>query len=186
MTVPRRFVGAWQRECLEVDGRVVAGIGRAMWVEAGGMYVDVRGPGILASNTSFGGRSSWRSPLFTWHHDVDLGPASAGTDRGELGLEGDRIIERGVGLTAAGVPYVEHWRRMPNQVDVTARARHEHGVAVRAGNYAAAVGAETMSAQLWHRARGAWSELITLGSGAALPVPDDSAWRLPRGWVLTT
>jgi hypothetical protein len=185
MTVPRRFVGAWQRERLEVDGRVVAGTGHALWVEAGGVYVDVRGPGALASNTSFGGRSTWRSPRFTWHHDVDLGPVASGLDSAELALAGDRIIETGVALTAPGVPYVEHWHRLPNHSTVTAVARHEHGLAVRVGDYAAAVCAETRSACLWQCAKGSWPEWIALGSPGALPFPNDTGWRLSRGWTLT-
>ena len=185
MTVPRRFVGAWQREHLEIDGSAVARIGRAVWIEAGGMYVDVRGPGRVASETSFGGRSTWRSPRFTWHHDIDLGPGAAGLDRGELTLDGDRIVERGVGLTADGVPYVEHWRRLPNRTAVTAVARHEHGLAVRVGDYAAAVCTETQSARLWRCAEESWSEWIALGSPGTLPQPSDTGLWLPRGWALT-
>jgi hypothetical protein len=159
-------------------------VGPAVWVEAGGTYVDVRGPGTLASNTSFGGRSAWRSSRFTWHHDVDLGPGTTGLDRAELTVEGDRIVETGVGLTGADVPYVEHWRRLPSHTTMTATARHEHGLAVRVGDYAAAVCAESQSARLWRCAEGSWSEWITLGSGDALPRPNDGDLRLPRGWTL--
>ena len=62
----------------------MAGIGRALWIEAGGTYVDVRAPGTVASGTSFGGRSTWRAPTFTWHHDLDLHPRPGSVDRGEL------------------------------------------------------------------------------------------------------
>ena len=43
---------------LDVDGAPVPGIGRALWIEGGGTYVDVRAPGTVASGTSFGGRST--------------------------------------------------------------------------------------------------------------------------------
>jgi hypothetical protein len=188
MTVPRRFVGAWRRERLEVDGRGIARTGSAVWVEAGGTYVDVRGPGGLASNTSFGGRSTWRSPLFTWHHDIDLAPESTKLDRGELTIDGDRIVERGVGLTGDGVPYVEYWRRLPIGDDVKAIARHAQGLAVRVGDYAAALSADPPSACCWQRSecdRGTWSVRIALGPECALPLPVRDGWNLPRGWTVT-
>ena len=65
MTVPSEFVGAWEREGLDVGGAVVHGVGRALWIESGGTYVDVRAPGTVASGTSFGGRSTWHQPVFT-------------------------------------------------------------------------------------------------------------------------
>jgi hypothetical protein len=187
MTVPRRFIGAWAREHLEVDGRVVTGTGPAVWVEAGGTYVDVRGPGTIASDTSFGGRSTWRSPMFTWHHDVDLHPVPASLDRGELVVEGDRIVETGVGLTGDGASYEEHWHRLPtNSGVVIAVAHHAHGRAVRVGDFAAVVCAEPASARLWRRTDDSWSEWIALGASTALPIPLDTAWQLPRGWQLRT
>jgi hypothetical protein len=187
MTVPRRFVGAWARERLEVDGRLVAGAGPAVWVEAGGTYVDVRGPGTIASGTSFGGRSSWRAPMFTWHHDVDLGPVPVRPDRGALTVvAADRIVERGVGLTGDGISYVEHWRRVPASDAPAVVAQHEHGRAVRVGDCAAAVCTNPPSARLWRRVGGTWSEWIALGAPDRLPTPRNAGWQLRNGWCLTT
>ena len=185
-TVPRRFVGAWERQKLRVDGRAVPGIGRAVWIEAGGTYVDVRARGSVASSTSFGGRSAWRSPVFTWHHDLDLHPCPGRVDRGELSCSDDRIIERGTGLEGGDAPYEEHWRRLLSTSSVTAVVTHEHGLAVRAGDHAALVIATPQSsaacARAWQFTNGRWIETITLGTPRGTPVPRGSSWRLTRGW----
>lgn len=187
MTVPRRFVGAWERDELRIAGRAVPGIGRAVWIEAGGTYVDVRAPGTVASGTSFGGRSSWRSPAFTWRHDVDLHPRPGTVDRGVLTLDGDRIVERGTGIDGGAAPYEEQWRRLPATGGaVTAVAIHPHGLAVRVGNTAALVLAAPApargGARLWEHADGAWVETITVGDPGATARPNGSRWRLTRGW----
>jgi len=182
MTVPRRFIGAWERERLELDGRRVRGIGRAVWLETGGTYADVRAPGAIASNTAFGGRSAWRAPRFTWHHDVDLDPRPPrAIDRGELVYEGDRIVERGSGL-AGGASYEEHWRRLPTATSTIAIAAHRHGVAVRVGDHAAALMSAPRCARLWQFVDGRWCITVSLGARSLLPTPDKRAWRLPSGW----
>jgi len=182
VSVPARFVGAWQREYLAVDGCAVVGIGRTIWIEAGGTYVDVRAPGTIASNTSFGGRSGWRPPHFTWHHDIDLDPRPDAIDRAELTVVGDRIVERGFGLTAAAVPYVEHWHRLPTTSRVTSIAAHEYGLAVRVGTYAAALLASPRCACCWEHGGGRWRTVISLGPVAELPEPSAGGWALTRGW----
>ncbi|HTD50968.1 MAG TPA: hypothetical protein VK771_10230 [Acidimicrobiia bacterium] len=187
MSVPRRFVGAWEREQLEIGGHAVPGIGRAVWIESGGTYVDVRAPGTVASETGFGGRSRWRAPNLTWHHDLDLHPRPGNVDRGQLTMLDDRIIERGTGLDSNPERYAEHWRRLPSTHDTIAVATHAHGLAVRVGDHAglivAALGDRPGCARLWHYARDSWLEEITLGSPDLAPDPDGSGWRLTDGWT---
>jgi len=183
VSVPARFVGAWQRERLEVAGRAVAGIGRALWIEGGGTYVDVRAQGELASNTSFGGRSAWRAPRFTWHHDIDLDPEPGAVDRATLAQDGDDLVERGVGLTGEGVPYLERWHRLPTTTAATAIAEHTYGLAVRVGDYAGAVLAAPRRACCWARTVQGWRVVVSLGRGAGLPEPRDDGWQLPHGWL---
>ncbi len=187
MTVPRRFVGAWERDELRIAGRAVPGIGRAVWIEAGGTYVDVRAPGTVASGTSFGGRSTWRAPIFTWHHDLDLHPRPGRVDRGELTCLENRIVERGTGIDDNDAPYEEHWRRLPTTDAVTAIAAHENGLAARAGDHAALLLAARRArgpcARAWHYASGRWIEVITLGSPGNTPVPHGPGWRLTQGWT---
>ena len=184
MTVPRRLTGVWEREHLRIGGRTVREIGRAIWIEAGGRYIDVRAPGRVASGTSFAGRSVWRAPRFTWHHDVDLHPAEGRADRGDLTIEGDALVERGTGLDGSARRYEERWRRLagPSAPHVVAHAR---GVAIRLGNHAAALLAtgdpDTGGACLWERADSGWVPTITLGA-ARLPTPTDAGWRPTRGW----
>jgi hypothetical protein len=187
MSITRRFVGVWERELLEIDGDVVTGIGRALWIESGGTYVDVRGEGSVASGTSFGGRSAWRSPAFTWHHDLDLHPRPGSIDRGALTFATpDRIVERGTGIAGLAAPYVEHWRRLAGPHVETAIATHEHGLAVRVGDYAGVIVRAHPGGAAWARAwqqdDGRWFEVIALAAGEDLPVPQGSGWRLPRGW----
>jgi len=185
--VPRRFVGAWEREKLDIGGHAVPGIGRAVWIESGGTYVDVRAPGTVASDTGFAGRSRWRAPNFTWHHDLDLTPAPGNVDRAQLTVLDDRIIERGAGLDGNPQSYEEHWRCLPNTHDTIAIATHEHGLAVRIGDHAAVVVAAHRDrpgcARCWHCVAGSWLETITLGSPDAAPDPGGSGWRLTDGWT---
>jgi hypothetical protein len=188
MSVPRRFVGAWEREGLDIDGAPVPGIGRALWIEGGGTYVDVRAPGRVASGTSFGGRSAWRAPTFTWHHDLDLHPRPGRADRGELTLLDDHIIERGTGIDGGTAAYEERWRRLPtgSALALAAIATHDSGLAVRVGDHAALVyappGTRDAAARAWQRANGHWACVITLGPAGDFPTPDGAGWRLPRGW----
>ncbi len=186
MSVPRRFVGAWEREALEVGGAPVAGIGRALWIEGGGTYVDVRAPGSVASGTSFGGRSTWRAPVFTWHHDLDLHPRPGTADRGELILRDDLIIERGSGIDGGTAEYEERWRRRPAANVLAAIATHATGLAVRVGDHAALVFAppapRAPGARAWQCRNGDWKCVITLGAEIDCPGPDGSGWSLTRGW----
>jgi hypothetical protein len=185
--MPDRFVGAWEREQLEIAGQRVGGIGRAVWIESGGTYVDVRAPGTVGSDTGFGGRSVWCAPNFTWHHDLDLHPRPGTVDRGELTVVDDRIIERGVGLDGSPQRYVEHWRRLANTHDTIAIATHSDGLAVRVGDHAGLIlavhGDRSGCARVWHYAHGRWRETITVGSPQRVPHPDGSGWRLPDGWT---
>src|SRR5260221_12397397 len=57
--LPARFVGAWERGDLEVDGSPVSDAGRAVWIEAGAAYVDVRGTGGFAGRPGFAGPTAW-------------------------------------------------------------------------------------------------------------------------------
>jgi len=190
MTVPRRFVGAWEREALAIDGVAVPGIGRALWIEGGGIYVDVRAPGAVASGTAFGGRSSWRAPRFTWHHDLDLHPRPGHADRGDLTYEADLIIERGTGIDGGTDAYEERWRRLPMTDAVIAIAAHERGLAVRAGNHAGLILEEGFAraacARAWQHVDGRWVEAIALGAPRDTPEPQGSGWRLTRGWTART
>jgi Protein HRI1 len=186
MSVPRRFVGAWERESLAISGDAVPGIGRAWWIESGGTYVDVRAPGTIGRGTSFGGRSAWRAPALTWHHDLDLHPRPGAVDRGTCELLDDRIIERGTGIDGGRAPYEECWRRLPSTDLVIAVATHGHGLAVRVGDHAALIvagpDAKSHTARAWMRANGTWSETITLGAPGNSPAPSGSGWTLTRGW----
>lgn len=185
MSVPQRFVGAWEREHLEIDGREALGIGRALWIESGGTYVDVRAPGTIASGTSFGGRSAWRPPHLTWHHDLDAHPVPGAVDRGELTLADDRIIERGTGIDGGTAAYEERWRRLPTTTLGVTIATHEHGIAVRVGDYAGlllALPDHSPSARAWRLSGGRWLDLISFGPPADHPEPDASGWRVTTGW----
>jgi len=186
MTVPPQFVGAWEREGLDIGGAVMPRIGHALWIEGGGTYVDVRAPGTVASGTSFGGRSAWQPPVFTWHHDLDLHPRPARIDRGELECVKDRIIERGVGIEGGTARYEERWRRLPGPQVAPTIARHECGLAVRVGDYAGAilVTPATATARAWRYSKGRWFATILLGSGRDLPEPNGSGWHRSRGWTV--
>jgi hypothetical protein len=134
--VPHWIVGAWERTSLEIAGAVVAGIGRAVWIQADEYYVDLRAPGVIASGTSFAGPGAFDGRLFTWRHDIDMRPRSGALDRGSLEPDGDALIERGDDLDGAG-PYVERWKRLSGSAGDTETIFTPGGIGVRAGAHGA-------------------------------------------------
>ena len=145
MTLPRCFVAAWERMELVVDGAPIAG-GRAVWLEAGDAFVDVRGPGGFASDTTFAGTTSWADPYLTWSHTVDAERQSDdaelhsdAADRGLISFVGDDLIEEGEFTTDRVVTYREHWHRLAGGGGPVVAATTDGGVAVRVGDHAAVV-----------------------------------------------
>jgi hypothetical protein len=187
-----RFLGAWERDDLMVDGDLVAEAGRAVWVEAGAAYVDVRGAGGFASDTCFAGTTSWAEPCLTWRHEIDAHPGEDGMDIGYMTFDGDDLIEEGDFIAGKHVPYRERWRRLngPSGPVLAAELVECGGLAVRVGNHAAAVvdrrpDGGTLSAryQVWTGRR--WITELVVGDGevaGVLPGPLDSDAPLPATW----
>ena len=191
MTLPARFVAAWERGELGVDGEPVAG-GRAVWVEAGRAFVDVRGPGGFASDTTFAGTTSWSEPYLTWHRTVDAEP-DGGVDRGRITFVGDDLVEEGEYIAGRVVTYREHWHRLEGGAGTRLAAVTDGGVAVRVGDHAAVVvdlrpigGGIAARYDRWYGT--AWQTEIGFGTEAdraQLPAPLDLDTGPPVGWSWT-
>ncbi|MBV9665664.1 MAG: hypothetical protein JOZ37_16985 [Actinobacteria bacterium] len=190
--LPARFLGAWERFGLTVDGDPVTDAGRAVWVEAGAAYVDVRGAGGFASDTCFAGTTSWNAPCLTWRHEIDAHPGEGGVDVGHITFDGDDLIEQGDFIAGKQVPYRERWRRLGGPLGpvLAADTADGAGLSVRVGNHAATVvdrtpAGGTLSAryQMWTGRR--WVTEVAVGDGddvGVLPGPLDSDAPLPPSW----
>lgn len=186
--LPARFLGAWERRELVLGGAPEAGAGRAIWIEAGVAFVDVRGPGTQASDTSFAGTTSWDAPRLTWMHEIDRVLSDQGADVGRVTFDGDDLIEEGDSIAGWHIPYRERWSRLPGGIQPACAASGPGGLAVRVGPHEAAVvdgRAEGGAfAAVYRRFDGArWTTELAIGESTDdLPRPLEPHAVLPAGW----
>ncbi len=194
LMLPKQFVAAWERTELVVDGDPVAGAGRAVWVEAGTAYVDVRGPGGFASATTFAGTTTWEEPYLAWAHLIDAEPGEdEGTDRGLITYDGDDLIESGEVIAGRTITYSERWCRLRGSQGIVLAASTDGGIAVRVGHHASVVvdrratgGGIAARYERWDGT--GWTPQIVYGdetTTALLPAPLDPDADLPTGWSWT-
>jgi hypothetical protein len=188
--LPPRFLGAWDRRELTVDGASIA-TGRAVWIEAGAAFIDVRGPGGPASDTCFAGTTSWCDPYLTWVHELDAAGGWHGTaDIGRISVVDGDLLEEGALPGDPPRTYSERWRRLPGSDGPVAVAVTDRGIAVRVGDHAATVvdarevnGPIAARYDRWDG--GGWRTELWFGDPRAadgLPPPLDPAWPPPPGW----
>lgn len=176
MTVPDRFIGAWERAELCIDGRPVADAGRAVWVQAGRAFVDVRGAGGFASDTCFAGTTSWAEPYLTWTHTIDRASDDQHADRGHITFDGEDLIEEGEAIAGMAVSYRERWRRLPGPPAPVSVVAEPSTIAVRVGYHAAAVvdarpSGRGFSARCWRLVEGSWQTELAVGDDTAVAPP---------------
>lgn len=188
--LPERFVGAWERAELTIDGEPVDDAGRVVWVQSGSAFVDVRGPGGFASDTSFAGDTAWDPPHLTWAHAVDRDPKSDGVDCGHITFDGVDLIEEGGFIAGQARTYQERWQPLPGALGgIVLAAITAGGVAVRVGDHEA-VAVDRRSAgggfaarySHWSGARWDLELCIEDGAGVELPEPLEPGVLLPDGW----
>jgi hypothetical protein len=187
--LPTRFFGSWERRELTIDGVPSSETsGRAIWIQAGDAFVDVRGPGGVASDTCFAGTAVWEEPYLTWTHEIDRHPSAAGVDRGHITFDGNELVETGDFIGGAHHSYQERWcpARGPRTPVVAAVARD--GIAVRFGDHAAVVVDRRVegggfAASYSRLTDGAWRVelMVTEGAGAPLIAPLGTG-ELSDGW----
>jgi hypothetical protein len=186
--LPSRFHGAWERSRLTVDGVAAADAGRAVWVQAGAVFVDVRGPGGFASDTCFAGTTKWSEPYLTWAHMIDRAGDEDGEDTGHITFDGDDLIERGSFIAGATRDYSERWTPLPGARAPVLAAVAETGLCVRVGDHAAAViddrdAGGGFAAAYWCRSGSEWRvELEVDGDVGLLPPPLEPGAVLLDGW----
>jgi Protein HRI1 len=192
MTLPQEFIAAWARGELIVDGKPVEGAGRAVWVEAGTAYVDVRNGEGFASGTTFAGLASWDEPHLTWAHAIDA-ESDGGADVGLMSYDGDDLIEEGEYFDDRVVRYSERWVRLAGSDGAVLTASADGGLAVRVGDHASVIvtraadgGGVAARYDCWDGS--AWRTEIEYGAAAErslLPPPLEPGAELPGGWTWT-
>jgi hypothetical protein len=190
MSLPEQFIGAWNRSEAIVDGDVVTDAGRTVWIEAGPVYVDVRGPGGFASDTTFAGTTSWVEPHLTWSHAIDADLESDGVDVGAISYDGEDMIEEGEYIDGRTITYSERWERLSGGDGPVLAAITDSGIAVRVGDHASVVvdrrsrgGAIAARYARWDGT--GWQSEIEFGDPAALaqlPLPLLADSPPPLGW----
>jgi hypothetical protein len=178
---------------LTVEGTPAADAGRAVWVQAGIFFVDVRGPGGFACDTSFAGSTKWLAPYLEWQHDVDRADDHDGADRGHITFDCDDLIEEGGFIAGEHRQYRERWRRLPGAPAPLLAASGPGGVAVRIGEHAAAVvdareRGGGFAARYEHLGPAGWETELAIDDGPAVSLPAtlDAGAALPDGWSWRT
>jgi hypothetical protein len=192
VTLPARFIGAWERTGVVVDGAPVPDAGRVVWVEAGTAYVDVRGPGAFACDTTFAGLTTWDEPHLTWAHTIDAA-LDSGADVGLISYDGEDLIEDGEYEDGRVIRYSERWTRLPAGGGPVLAATTHGGIAVRVGDHASVVVDRRSTgggiAARYERWDGfAWHPEIEFGDAvdtAGLPGPLAPGAEPPEGWSRT-
>ena len=176
MALPERFIGAWERRELHVDGEPVTDAGRVVWLQTGESFVDVRGPGGFASDTAFGGTTTWDEPHLMWSHPFDRYDEGDGVDRGHIAFDGEDLIETGGFIAGAVREYRERWCLLGSGEPVVV-APFDCGLAVRVGPHAAAIVDRRSSgggfaARYQRLVDGVWRTEIEIDDGALAALPE--------------
>ena len=128
--------GLWRRSLMAwPDGRLDT-TSWVNWLQGPSFYIDLRQPlgrpdfrGVtsldgltraqiewLAGQEGFAGELTYLDGTFEWHREVDFQVKAADPDQGRLRLEGDMMVEEGMGEGGLGEEglggrYIEHWHR---------------------------------------------------------------------------
>jgi hypothetical protein len=159
-------VGVWERVELALDGAVVPDAGRAWWVQAPSLFVDVRQEVGPEGGAAFGGTTSWDGLALTWHHLVDRSPPMF-PDTGRVHVDGDCLVEEGDGLAGAAT-YRERWRRVQGRHTPWVTRRKPGLVVVTVGDHVTSVRdrapSRSFAAACWRRSpQGRWHRLVSIG-----------------------
>lgn len=126
--MPRPYVGVWQRQLLEQDGRRDTE-SQVYWLQTTRWHADLRIPpdrpdftGVrslhecdahqlawLATQQGFCGITEVDGARCHWRRVVDFQPDSGRRDLGQMAFDGDRLIEVG-----SEADYLEVWQRQPD------------------------------------------------------------------------
>jgi len=203
-TLAPRFVGAWERRSIAIDGGDHCEPARVVWLQGQNAFADLRVPrDPLGTVDAFAGITTYDAPALTWHHSLDWNGTFAEYDCGIVEQDGDELIERGeFDRDGSHHTYEEIWHRVdPGDAGVVLTATH--AVVVRVGCVCLAMRDRRRagaSFDVRHSALrdGAWQDVVVLGDGAELPVlpvavPNDwsageavtldgVSWRVSERW----
>jgi len=167
--LPAVFVGVWERQELVVDGAPVTGAGRAVWVQAGRRFVDVREAGGGLGPEGFAGSTAWDPVAETlrWSHELDLHGEDP-VDVGRVEWVGGDLVEHGTAVVdGAAVDYVERWVQCaePGSTVIVAEAEAE-----AEGGVGALGSAPTVTVAVVRR-QGRWGTVLDDAGGVRLDPP---------------
>jgi hypothetical protein len=204
MTLEPKFVGAWKRKSIAIDGGAHSEPAHVLWLQARDAFADLRIPiDPRGQHDAFAGITTYEEPALTWHHTLDWNGGFAGYDCGVVECRDEEMIERGeFERDGCCHTYEEIWQRVdPGAFGVVLTATH--AMVVRVGRHCLAmrdrrrVGGEfdVRHAQM---AGIEWNDVAVLGDGAELPrvpvvlpgdwtagsevVVDGGHWRVAERW----
>lgn len=134
--LPPRFVGAWQRRSIALDGGEPFESHHVIWLQGPSLHADLRCPlGPGGGFTCFAGTTHWDAPFLRWRHEIELAQA-AGDDVGEVSWDGEDLVEQG---TFGTTRYREVWRRVGPAGAPVAEVRAVSSIVVTVGPHRLAV-----------------------------------------------
>lgn len=122
---PDVFSGVWRRRSIAIGEGKPDEPASVHWIQWGDRFLDVRQPhrdgARLSGPGVFGGSTTWREPVLTWHHELDSAPGGA-TDAGDISWADDDLVEVGsFDVDGRAVPYVEVWERLTDPLPTDGR-----------------------------------------------------------------
>ena len=133
--LPDCFIGAWARVGLSIDGGPEEENADVLWLQSATWFADRRIDRATGRPVAcFAGYTTWDPPTLRWHRLIDLNPEQC-EDVGHVDWEDGDLIETGVFPfpgTGGPVPYLERWRRLPDDRPVHAVAAADR-IAITAG-----------------------------------------------------
>lgn len=186
MPIAARFVGAWRRRSIAIDGGPPEEPSRAVWLQARDAFADLRLPirpdGVV---DAFAGVTTYDAPALTWHHSLDLHGTFADFDCGVVDCRNDEMIERGsFEHDGRRLCYEEVWNRVDRgAVGLVLTA--PDAIVVRVGDHAIAMRDgrrthDTFDVRYTCVCSDRWTDVSVLGDSIDLPCPPVD---VPRHWA---
>ncbi|MDP9333924.1 MAG: hypothetical protein M3Q30_11555 [Actinomycetota bacterium] len=204
MTLAPRFIGAWQRRSIAIDGGNHHGPASVLWLQAGDAFADLRIPEDPSGEVeAFAGIATYEAPALTRHHTLDWNGCFAGYDCGAIEGNDEGLIKRGEfergGRRHA---YEEIWQRV-DRGDAGLVLTTMHAMVVRVGRHCLALRDRRRAGGKFDVRRvqiagTQWDDVVSHGDGAELPRPpvvmpidwtagsavaiDGAEWRVAERW----
>lgn len=183
--LPPELRGTWERVAFTIDDQPVETPARALWLQGGRGFADLRVPAAAGPVMCFAGTTSWDGRDLTWHHALDIGEW-VGADTGRVSWSHGDLVETGTMVIDGELrPYEEAWRRVdPDRTSVSVSVLRGEaadgslvGILVAAAHHAITLvdhrdgTAGAFAATSWRRTGDDWVVGDRVGATVALPAP---------------